>query len=171
MVEKSSLCSWKMRFWHTCACVKSTLRLRLCVNGNCIAAAAALCFSELNPDIWPTPAAAAALMLDAPVRIRLETANKIPLVRCIGGVIACFKTSSYYWNSNKVWFLRRFVSTTTQSRYWSINYARNCCLFNSKECIESLPLFAIPATLLWLHLPFFAAATFIQSFIRFSHNV
>ena len=84
-----------MRFLHTCACVKSTLRFRLCVNGNCIAAAAALCFSELNPDIWPTPAAAAALMLDAPVRIRLETANKIPLELDIG-VIACFKTSSYY---------------------------------------------------------------------------
>ena len=74
----SKLDNWIFVVLHTCACVKSTLRLRRCVSGNCMAAAAALCFSELNPDICPTPAAAAALMLDAPVRIRLETANKIP---------------------------------------------------------------------------------------------
>ena len=52
--------------------VKRTLRLRLCVSGNCIAAAAALCLSEARPDIWLTPAAAAAL-IPVPERIKLET--------------------------------------------------------------------------------------------------
>lgn len=52
--------------------MKRTLRLRRLVSGNCIAAAAALCLSEARPDIWLTPAAAAALML-VPERIKLET--------------------------------------------------------------------------------------------------
>lgn len=40
------------------------------------AAAAALCLSDPRPDMGLTPAAAAALMLDAPVRIKLETVEK-----------------------------------------------------------------------------------------------
>ena len=56
--------------------MNKTLRFRRWVNGNCIAAAAALwCFSVLKPDIGLTPAAAAAL-IPLPPRIRLETVKK-----------------------------------------------------------------------------------------------
>ena len=80
----------------TCACVKRTLRFLRCESGNCIADAAAeaakaaalpLSLPQPSPDIWE-----AALIPEAPPRIKLETENEKMKKRINSGA------RFLYWN-------------------------------------------------------------------------